>query len=202
MAASKLLQKHLFFRSCGLQPQAYHDTLPSFFFKKMKWKLKKLNWLHIGYLIVKAQQHQPKSTKSRTFWTNKVNCFKRQSVHCLSKKKKEKNPIFFTVSGSILCFCRGYSNLLPTLYTCRITHLLVLLFLLWTMSGSCHGEVVLLWLSRLSPMVRAPWRWVQICHPNIRWAGKVLISAPPLGCFSSLVEKENYWLLMLVGFLD
>ena len=26
------------FRSRGLQPQAYHDTFPSFFFKKIKWK--------------------------------------------------------------------------------------------------------------------------------------------------------------------
>ena len=26
MAASKLFQKHMFFRSRGLQPQAYHDT--------------------------------------------------------------------------------------------------------------------------------------------------------------------------------
>ena len=34
MAASKLLQKHLFFRPSGLQLQAYHDTFPSFFFKK------------------------------------------------------------------------------------------------------------------------------------------------------------------------
>ena len=165
-------------------------------------KIKKTSLIAHWVLNSESPEHQPNSTECRTFWTNKVNCFKRQSVHCLSKKKKEKNPIFFTVSGSILCFCRGYSYLLPTLYTCRITHLLVLLFLLWTMSGSCHGEVVLLWLSRLSPMVRAPWRWVQIRHPNIRWAGKVLRSAPPLGCFSSLVEKENYWLLMLVGFLD
>ena len=41
MAASKLLQKHLFFRSRGLQPQAYHDTFPFLFFKKIKWKQKK-----------------------------------------------------------------------------------------------------------------------------------------------------------------
>ena len=34
MAASKVLQKHLFFRSSALQLQAYHDTFPSFFFKK------------------------------------------------------------------------------------------------------------------------------------------------------------------------
>ena len=27
-------------------------------------------------------------------------------------------------------------------------------------------------------------------------------SAPPSGFFSSLVEKENYWLLVLFGFLD
>ena len=33
------------------------------------------------------------STEHRTFWTNNVNCFK--SVQCLSKKKKEKKPIFF-----------------------------------------------------------------------------------------------------------
>ena len=26
------------FRSRGLQPQAYHDTFPSFFFKNIKWK--------------------------------------------------------------------------------------------------------------------------------------------------------------------
>ena len=97
MAASKLLQKHLFFRPRGLQPQAYHDTFPYFFLKKNKMKIKKTS-LHNGHLIVKAQQHQPKSTERKTFWTNKVNCFKRQSVHCLSKKKKEKNPIFFTVS--------------------------------------------------------------------------------------------------------
>ena len=55
-------------------------------------------------------------------------------------------------------FCGGFSHLLSSLY--RIAHLLVLLFLLWTMSGPCHGEVALFWLSCLSPMARALWRWV------------------------------------------
>ena len=50
MATSKLLQKHLFFRSPGLQPQAYHDTFPSFFFLKNEIKIKKTS-LHIGHLI-------------------------------------------------------------------------------------------------------------------------------------------------------
>ena len=49
MAASKLLQKHLFFRPSGLQLQAYHDTFPSFFLKK-KMKIKKIS-LHNGHLI-------------------------------------------------------------------------------------------------------------------------------------------------------
>ena len=49
MAASKLLQKHLFFRSRVLQPQAYHDTFPSFFFLT-KMKIKKTS-LHNGHLI-------------------------------------------------------------------------------------------------------------------------------------------------------
>ena len=34
MAAWKLLQKHLFLRSRGLQLQAYQDTFPSCFFEK------------------------------------------------------------------------------------------------------------------------------------------------------------------------
>ena len=38
MAASELLQKHLFFRPSGLQLQAYHDTFPSFFLKKNEHK--------------------------------------------------------------------------------------------------------------------------------------------------------------------
>ena len=51
MAASKLLQKHLFFRSRGLQPQDYHDTFPSFFFfLKNKMQIKKTS-LHNGHLI-------------------------------------------------------------------------------------------------------------------------------------------------------
>ena len=49
MAASKLLQKHLFFRSSGLQLQAYHETFPSLFFKK-KMKIKNIS-SHNGHLI-------------------------------------------------------------------------------------------------------------------------------------------------------
>ena len=49
MAASKLLQKHLFFRPSGLQLQAYNDTFPSFFLKE-KMKIKKIS-LHNGHLI-------------------------------------------------------------------------------------------------------------------------------------------------------
>jgi len=89
----------------------------------------------------------------------------------------------------VCSFCRGFSHLLSTLYTCRIAHLLVLLFLLWTMSGSCHEEVVLLWLSRLSPMARAPWRWVHIRRPNIRWAGEVL--SPSIGVFLQLSRERK-----------
>ena len=99
-------------------------------------------------------------------------------------------------SSRVSCgFCRGFSRLLSSLY--RIAHPLVLLFLLWTMSGSCHWEVALhvLWLSPLSPMARGPWRWVRVRCQNILWAGKVL--TPLLGSFSSSVEKENNWPLML-----
>ena len=45
-----LPQKHLFFRSRGLQPQAHHGTFPSFLFEKIKRKEKK-TLLHNGHLI-------------------------------------------------------------------------------------------------------------------------------------------------------
>ena len=104
----------------------------------------------------------------------------------------------------VCSFCRGFSHLLSTLYTCRIAHLLVLLFLLWSMSGSCHREVALLWLSRLSPMARAPWRWVHIHCPNICWAGDVL--SPSNGmCLQlsrerKLLAPDASWLSWLSSF--
>ena len=69
-------------------------------------------------------------------------------------------------------FYRGFFCLLSSLY--RIAHLLVLLFLLWTMSGSCHGEVALhvLWLFPLSPMARGPWRWVRVV---VVYCGEIIL---------------------------
>ena len=90
-------------------------------------------------------------------------------------------------------FCGGFSSLLTSRY--RITHLLVLLFLLWNMCGSCRGEVASLWLSRLSPMARSPWRWVRVRRRNIRWAGELL--SPAVGVFLQLSRERNNRLLML-----
>ena len=79
-----------------------------------------------------------------------------------------------------------FSHLLSSLY--RITHLLVL-SLLWTMSVSCHRGVALLWLSHLSPIARASWRWVHIRRPNILWAGEVL--SPSVGVFLQLSRERK-----------
>ena len=51
-AASKLLQKHLILGHMAYNHRTtlYHDTFPSFFFKKIKRKLKK-TLLHNGHII-------------------------------------------------------------------------------------------------------------------------------------------------------
>ena len=96
-------------------------------------------------------------------------------------------------SCSDVCgFFGGFSHVLSPLY--RIAHLLVLLFLLWTTSGSCHGEVTLLCLP-----FHQWWELLEGGFANVAqtYAELARCPAPLLGCFSSLVEKENNWLLML-----
>ena len=48
MAASKLLQKHMFFRSRGLQLQAYHDT------KHFRQTVALSAWIH---LLARKNEH-------------------------------------------------------------------------------------------------------------------------------------------------
>ena len=93
MAASKLLQKHLFIGSLGLQPQAYRDTFPSFFFVK-KYNENKKKFI-AQWALVKAQQHQPKH------WTQSI--LNKQSQlfqKCwMSKQENEREKThFLTVS--------------------------------------------------------------------------------------------------------
>ena len=90
-------------------------------------------------------------------------------------------------------FCRGLSHLLPSLY--RIAHLLVLLFLHWTMSASCLGK----WHYSDCLAFHQWWQLLEAGFTYITqtYAEQARCLAPPLGCFSSLVVKENNRLLML-----